>query len=109
MPFFVYILKCADGSYYIGSTSNLEVRLAEHQSGFFPDSYTASRRPVQLVWSQECANHDEAFRFERQIKGWNRKKKEALIRNDFQRIHEIVTEERLRREAEKPSKPPEVE
>jgi predicted GIY-YIG superfamily endonuclease len=78
----LYILKCADGSYYTGSTTNLERRIAEHQSGEIK-GYTSSRLPVELVFSCEFQTENEAFIRERQIKGWSRAKKEALIRGDF--------------------------
>ncbi len=99
--FYVYILQCSDDSYYVGSTDNLERRLAEHQNGFFPDSYTSTRLPVELVWSAEFSTHDEAFQRERQIKGWTRAKKESLIRGDWNGIHKIVKQERKEREAKK--------
>ena len=101
MPFYAYMLKCTDGSYYTGSTTNLEQRIAEHEAGLNPQAYTYSRRPLELVWSQEFTTHDEAFRAEHQIKGWSRAKKEALIRNDWAGIHQIVKEEHIRREAKK--------
>jgi predicted GIY-YIG superfamily endonuclease len=104
MRFYAYILKCADGSYYTGSTTNLELRIAEHEGGLDLHSYTFSRRPVTLVWSQEFVTHDEAFRAEHQIKGWSRAKKEALIRDDWEAIHGIVKEERSRREGNKASR-----
>jgi predicted GIY-YIG superfamily endonuclease len=78
MPYCVYILKCIDGSYYTGSTNDLGRRLYEHESGLISTAYTYSRRPVELVWSYETAARLEAFEIERQIKGWNRSKKEAL-------------------------------
>ena len=81
MSFWTYILRCSDGSYYVGHTDDLETRIGAHQSGLIP-GYTQRRRPIVLVWSQEFAERDEAFRAERQIKGWNRAKKEALIRGD---------------------------
>jgi len=99
MPY-VYILECSDGSYYVGSTPNLELRLAQHQTGFF-GGYTASRLPVQLVWSAEFPSDNDAFLRERQIKGWSRAKKEALIRGDWNGLHEVVKEERQRREKKK--------
>ena len=101
MPFYTYILKCADGSYYTGSTTELALRIAEHVNGVDPQAYTYSRRPVELVWSQEFVTHDEAFRAEHQIKGWSRAKKEALIRNDWVTIHQIVLQENIRRNAKK--------
>ncbi len=96
--FHVYILKCADDSYYTGMTNNLERRLAQHQKGTVADGYTASRRPVELAWSETFATHDEAFRRERQIKGWSRAKKEALIGGDWQEIQRIVKDEHDRRQ-----------
>ena len=83
MSAFVYILLCADGSYYVGTTrTNLEHRLAEHSSGAF-GGYTSSLRPVKLVFSQEYQQVTDAIAAERQIKGWRREKKEALIRGDY--------------------------
>lgn len=80
--FYVYILKCSDGSYYTGQTSNIENRLAQHQNGLL-DCYTFSRRPVTLVFSEEFLSRSDAFKWERQIKGWTRKKKEALIAKNW--------------------------
>ena len=100
MPF-VYILKCADGSYYTGSTTDLEMRMAQHQTGYFK-GYTSSRLPVELVWQQVFPTEHDAFVAEQQVKGWTRVKKEALIRGDFDAIHEIVKTERKRREATGP-------
>jgi predicted GIY-YIG superfamily endonuclease len=94
----VYILKCADGSYYTGSTIDLEMRIAQHQTGYFK-GYTSSRLPVELVWQQDFPTEHEAFISERQIKGWSRTKKEALIRSDFDAIRRIVKQQRKQREA----------
>ena len=85
MSFFAYMLLCSDGSYCVGHTDGLDNRLAAHQSGLFR-GYTSRRRPVQLVWHQEFAERDQAFAAERQIKGWNRAKKEALIRGDWDAV-----------------------
>ena len=104
MPYAVYILKCSDGSYYTGSTKDLDGRVREHQTGEHPDSYTYSRRPVQLVWSEITHTYPEAFQWEQRIKGWNRAKKEALIRGDIEGIHEIVKAERKRRDKERKSR-----
>jgi len=98
MPYYVYILKCSDGSYYTGSTSDLSRRFWEHQTGASLSAYTFSRRPVELVWSEEVETYHEALTHERQIKGWNCAKKEALIRGDWDGIHQIVRDERKRRE-----------
>lgn len=89
MPFYVYILRCRDASYYVGHADDLEVRLAGHQAGSI-DGYTAKRRPVSLVFSQECATRDEAFRLERQVKGWSRAKKEALIAGNYTRLRVLA-------------------
>ena len=84
-PFFVYMLRCADDSFYIGHTDELEHRVAQHQAGEIA-GYTQPRRPVELVWSQETSTREEALTAERQIKGWGRAKKEALIRGDWNSI-----------------------
>ncbi|CAB4921649.1 unannotated protein [freshwater metagenome] len=83
MPY-VYMLRCADGSYYVGSTRNLELRMFQHDSDRDGASYTRSRRPVTLVWQAEVEHVGEAFSLEKQIQGWGRKKREALIRGDFE-------------------------
>ena len=75
----MYILECADGSYYTGSTRDLERRLEEHRAGSYPDGYTASRRPVELVYFERFERIDDAWARERQIHGWSRAKKIALI------------------------------
>ncbi|MGO4523759.1 GIY-YIG nuclease family protein [Microvirga sp. 2MCAF35] len=79
-----YILRCADGSYYVGTSrsEDLEARLSQHNQGTF-GGYTAKRRPVVLVYSTHFASIIEAIAYERQVKGWSRAKKEALIRGDF--------------------------
>ena len=81
MPW-LYILKCSDGFYYTGSAIDLEHRLAEHQAGTYC-GFTSCRRPVTLAFSQQTGTSDEAFRLEKQIKGWSRKKKEALIAGEY--------------------------
>jgi putative endonuclease len=98
MAYAVYILRCSDGTYYTGLTKYLDGRLRDHEIGAHSDSYTFSRRPVKLVWSVVTESYQEAFQWERKIKGWNRAKKEALIRGDIDGIHEIVTTERKKRE-----------
>ncbi|TLV04086.1 GIY-YIG nuclease family protein [Dyadobacter luticola] len=77
--YFVYIVKCSDGSYYTGITNNMERRVAEHNSGLDPFCYTFKRRPVEPVFSCEFNDPNQAIAFEKQVKGWGRKKKEALI------------------------------
>ena len=85
MTAWAYMLRCADGSYYVGCTTNVDQRLGEHQAGTF-GGYTASRRPVEMVWADEFPTIDDAIAVERQLKGWSRAKKEALIRGDFGRL-----------------------
>ncbi len=79
----VYMLRCSDGSYYVGSARRgLDRRLSEHNDGTY-GGYTAKRLPVIIVWSEHFLNITDAIAVERQIKGWSRVKKEALIRGDF--------------------------
>ena len=85
MDYYVYILRCADGSYYTGLTEDLEIRLAQHQMGELP-GYTQNRRPIELVFSDQFTSIDDAINRERQIKGWSRSKKEALIAGDWARL-----------------------
>ena len=80
--YFVYILKCSDGSYYTGYTSDIGRRVNEHNFEKY-NGYTSSRLPVTVVFHQEFSNLDEAIRAEKQIKGWSRKKKEGLINGNF--------------------------
>ncbi|SCY18146.1 GIY-YIG nuclease family protein [Microvirga guangxiensis] len=79
-----YILRCADGSYYTGTSrsGDLETRISQHNQGLF-GGYTATRRPVELVYSAHFENITDAIAYERQVKGWSRAKKEALISGDF--------------------------
>jgi putative endonuclease len=79
----LYILRCADDSYYVGTTIvGLERRIAEHQAGTF-GGYTSSRRPIKLVYHQHFLRLEDAAAAERRVKGWRRYKKEALIHGDF--------------------------
>ena len=87
----VYILQCADGSYYVGSTRDgLERRIAEHEAGLF-DGYTARCRPVALVFNQKFDLIEDAVAAERRIKGWRCEKKEALIRGDYTTLPRLVS------------------
>lgn len=81
---FVYILRCADGSYYVGKYQgvDMETRVAEHNSAVYENAYTAKRRPVVLIWADWFSRYDDAVALERRLKGWSRAKKEALIRGD---------------------------
>jgi putative endonuclease len=79
----VYILKCVDGKYYVGSTrGNLENRVSEHNAGKF-DGFTSRRLPVELVYHHSFEPISDAVSAERQLKGWSRAKKEAVIRGDY--------------------------
>ena len=87
---YLYILRCSDGSYYVGTARNgLEKRIAEHNTGLF-GGYTAKRRPVTLIFSQHFESIANAVAAERQVKGWNRAKKEALIKGDWVRVSELA-------------------
>ena len=89
MSFWIYILRCADQSYYTGHTDNFEKRIAEHESGEIV-GYTSTRLPVRLVFSEQFPTREEALACERQVKGWNRKKKEALMRGDWAEIRSLA-------------------
>ena len=81
----MYILKCADSSYYTGSTKYLQIRIAEHQKGDGAN-YTKKRLPVELVYFEEFSRIDWAFNREKQIQRWSRAKKEALIKGDLNEL-----------------------
>ena len=89
MNFWVYMLRCRDGSYYVGHSDNLEGRLWQHNEGIGCD-WTMRRRPVELVWCAVLPTRDDAFAFERRIKGWSRAKKEALIAGDWNEISRLA-------------------
>ena len=89
MSFWVYIVRCADKSYYTGHTDNLEERIAKHQAGEI-EGYTSTRLPVRLLFSEEFSTREEALSCERQIKGWSRKKKEALMRGDWAEVSRLA-------------------
>jgi putative endonuclease len=99
MNVFAYILRCADGSYYVGSTrTSLDDRIGQHNAGHF-GGYTAKRRPGSLVWSQDFDRITDAIAAERQLKGWSRAKKEALIAGNYDLLHELA---RYRRRVSRP-------
>ena len=83
MAFYLYMLRCADGSYYTGHSDDLDRRVHEHHSGSIPDCYTHNRRPLLLVHVQEFGSREEGLAAEVQVKRWNRAKKEALIAQDW--------------------------
>lgn len=84
--FYVYILKCSDGSYYTGFTNNIEERVMQHNMGLSLSAYTFSRRPVELVWVETFTDPNIAIEYEKKIKGWSRRKKEALINEDWDKL-----------------------
>ncbi|WP_404358366.1 GIY-YIG nuclease family protein [Methylotuvimicrobium sp. KM1] len=86
MTGYVYILRCADHSYYTGSTNNIEARLWQHQNGQGAN-HTRKHLPVELVFVEQFDRIDDAFAREKQIQGWSRKKKEALMQGDFNQLH----------------------
>ena len=87
--YYVYILTCADNSFYIGMTNNLERRLKDHSEGVDSKSYTFNRRPVIMSASFEFNNVFYAISFEKQIKRWSRAKKEALSKGDYELLREL--------------------
>jgi putative endonuclease len=91
MAAYVYMLRCADGSFYVGSATghDLSRRIEEHQSGAYP-GYTWSRRPVELVWSEHFDRFTDAIGAERKLKGWSRAKKLALINPNFSLLHQLA-------------------
>ncbi|MGN6463169.1 MAG: GIY-YIG nuclease family protein [Pseudolabrys sp.] len=88
---FVYILRCRDDSFYVGCATgdDLTRRIAEHQSGAY-QGYTSLRRPVTLVWSQYFPQITDAIAVERQIKGWSRSKKQALVNGDWILLQQLA-------------------
>jgi len=92
-PFFVYLLRCADGSYYVGHSDDLGLRVAQHQQGEI-DGYTRTRRPIELAWSQETSTREEALAAELRLKGWSRAKKEALIKGDWALVSKLAHQHR---------------
>lgn len=93
MPFYVYLLRCADRSYYTGHTDNLEARIAQHQLGQTP-CYTVRRRPVTLLKAEAFGSRLEALEAEMQIKGWTRRKKEAWAGNHFEALKTLAKKQR---------------
>ena len=96
MPFYVYMVLCADGSLYTGHSDNLEARLAAHNDGRFR-GYTFKRRPVKLIFHQTFGTRMEALSAERQIKGWSRAKKLALVQGDWEMVSRMSLRRRPQR------------
>ena len=96
--YYVYILLCSDNSYYTEVTNNIEERLKQHQQGVSLTAYTFKRRPVELVYQHAFGEVTDAIKAEKQIQGWSRKKKSALIADKLHILHELAmsTEKRTR-------------
>ena len=88
--YYVYIVECSDGSYYTGVTNDVEKRVAEHNLGRAEHSYTFMRRPVELVFAGDFKEVDDAIAFEKQVKGWSRKKKRAIIEGRWNDLPELA-------------------
>ncbi len=89
MVLYVYIVECSDGSFYTGITNDLDRRIAEHNDGDNPKSYTFNRRPVILVYIEDHSDPYHAISREKQIKGWSRKKKIAMIHGEWDKLPEL--------------------
>ncbi len=88
--YYVYILKCADDSYYTGFTSRLENRIQHHNQGKHKESYTYKRRPIELVFYCEFTNVEIAIETEKQLKKWSKVKKEALINGEYEKLPNLA-------------------
>ena len=87
--YYVYIVECKDWSYYTGITNDIETRMWQHNTGQDEESYTYTRRPVELKYVEIFHDIDQAIAREKQIKGWSRKKKQALISENFEKLKEL--------------------
>jgi putative endonuclease len=88
MPCYLYILRCVDGRYYTGTyrVEDIATRVSEHNTGHYPDAWTAARRPVELVFAEAFESITDAIAAERRIKGWSRAKKEAVIAGKWEQL-----------------------
>jgi len=86
------MVLCSDASYYIGITNNADLRVGQHNEGINKHCYTYTRRPVRLVYAEHFYDPNEAIAWEKQIKGWSRKKKDALVRGDWVYIKKLARE-----------------
>jgi putative endonuclease len=98
----MYILKCGDGSYYVGSTKNLDLRIAQHQSGK-GSRYTSGRLPVQLVYSEEYDRVADAYAREKQVQNWGRAKREALMNGDVELLPPLAKKKFVKKQDNKSS------
>lgn len=88
--YYVYIIRCSDGTYYTGMTSQLEIRINQHIEGKYTDSYTYSRRPLEFVFYTEFREVQDAISWEKRIKKWSVAKKEALIYNEYEKLPNLA-------------------
>lgn len=89
MAFYVYLLRCSDGSYYVGHTDNIEVRMAQHQAAAVA-GFTSKRLPVELLKTESFGTREEALAAEQQLKGWTRRKKEAWLAGNFEELRRLA-------------------
>ena len=101
--FYLYILKCINGAYYVGHTDNIDKRMSEHNLGLINTCYTKNKRPLELMFLQIFPTRDAAFQAERQVKGWSRKKKEAFINDDWNEIQRLNVLQKNYKERSNPS------
>ncbi|MEO7313956.1 MAG: GIY-YIG nuclease family protein [Ginsengibacter sp.] len=99
--YYVYILLCSDNSYYTGVTNNINRRIGEHVDSFGQNTYVSKRLPAILVYCEATHDVNQAIGAEKQIKGWSRKKKEALIKGDWELLKELSVSYGKRKEKEK--------
>lgn len=83
---YIYILECSDSSYYIGVTNNVELRINQHNEGMDKEAYTYERRPLKLIYVESFSDYNQVIAREKQIKGWTRRKKEALIEENWDKL-----------------------
>ena len=93
--YYVYIVQCSDRSYYTGVTNNIDKRIEQHNEGLDPNCYTYNRRPVVLKYYEHFFHVKNAIAWEKQVKGWSRKKKEALFKEDFGKIKELAKSKKI--------------
>jgi putative endonuclease len=94
--YYVYIAECKDGAYYTGVTNDVDKRIKQHNEGLDPNCFTYKRRPVSLKYFDHFFNIDSAIAWEKQVKGWSRKKKEALFVGDYNKISVLARSKRVK-------------
>lgn len=96
---YTYIVRCADDTYYVGSTWDVEARVWQHNSPDLGATYTRRRQPVTLVWSCWFDSIEQAFAYEKRVQGWSRKKREALIRGEYDDLPDLSRRAAVQRRA----------